>query len=94
MILFCSKLWANVLKEVLEYLFGEFGGAHLYFLYWFAVRSLLGRIGANAAAKVVLLAVDNQGGVEDGVDLLADEHHTHGLGHSLSDVVEGEDNIF
>lgn len=89
-ILLSCVLGSQVFQVVLEYLFGNLGAAHFDFLDRFAVGGLFGWVPADAPSEVVLATEDDERAVVDSVDLLADEHHAHGLGHPAGDVVESE----
>ena len=93
-VLLRGVLGSQVLEVVVEDFLGDFGGADLYFFDGFAVGGLLGGILADAASEIVLFAVDEEGGVVDGVDLLSEEHHAHVFGHSHGEVVDCQHHFF
>lgn len=93
-VLFSRELGPDVLQEILEDFLGDLGVAQFHFLDGLAEGSLLGGVPADAPSEVVFLPEDDDGGVVDGVDLLADQHHAHGAGHPLGDVVQREDYLF
>jgi hypothetical protein len=83
-----SVLVRNVLQELLKHLLGDLSLAKRDFLDGLAVWSGLGSVMADASTEVVLPAEYDEGSVVDGVNLLADHHHTHGAGHAHGDVVD------
>lgn len=79
---------ADIVQELFEDFLGDFGLSQRYFLDRLAVWGGLGSIVTDAASEVVLSAKDDKRSVVDGVDLLADDHHAHGLGHTHGDVID------
>ena len=89
-----SVFMRQFIQILLEEFLGDFGLADDFLIDGFAVGSGFGCHLADSSPKEVLHAVDNDGGVVDSVDLLADDHHAHALGHAHGDVVDEEGNFF